>query len=249
MNSLLAWTTDSQTTWCWNLPRAYLLPTQVLTALNRILSCSLSRFHHSLQSLRPCLPNILCNRASDLIREIQCHDLVDLKENGYSCRRKRMVYPYCSSHPSDPCEPACHNLSKLEQVIYQWMAANGYAKFSQIPSYDMAGAADLPEDILDSRVGTYFAIEEEVPFDGASKKLYIAQRSTHRLGDLIDSHNRINKKSAKESGGPPAPVISHDPPSKRTTEVPPRCFDQRTSPTLDHRPHTQFTRPICTPNT
>lgn len=78
-------------------------------------------------------------------------------------------------------QPGCHSLSKLEQVIYQWMAAKGYARLSQIPSHELDDAEDLPKEILDTHLGTYFAVEEKAPYEGAPKELYLALRSTHRI--------------------------------------------------------------------
>lgn len=113
---------------------------------------------------------------------------------------------FCSSHPSEPCRPGCHSLSRLEQVIYQWMAAKGYARFSQMPSFELDGAEDLPKDILDTHLDTYFAVQEKGPYDGAPEELFLVLRSTHRLGDLIsDQVEQSNSASASiNTSRPPA---------------------------------------------
>lgn len=146
-------------------------------------------------------------------------DNIDREKVG--CRKQayfndRLIL-FCSSHPSEPCQPGCHSLSRLEQVIFQWMAAKGYARFSQIPSYELDGAENLPKEILDTHLGTYFAVEE-APYDGASKELYLALRSTHRLGDLTSTRVKIGRDNVKQSDGAPASASaeSSGPPSRRT---------------------------------
>lgn len=114
----------------------------------------------------------------------------------------------CDRHPVEPCQPGCCSLTNLEQIIYQWMAAKGYANFGQVSATDLKGAEDLPEYILQSQLDTYFVFREEPPYEGAKGAVYIAARATHRLGNLIDTqiNNMLAKGKTKRLDSSPAAV-------------------------------------------
>lgn len=88
----------------------------------------------------------------------------------------------CLDHP-EPCLPGCCVQTTLTQVMYQWMAANDYANFRQIPPEALEGLEDLPDAILKEPIYTYFVTEDQ-PFEGATQALRIAIRSQHSLSSL-----------------------------------------------------------------
>lgn len=142
---------------------------------------------------------------------------VDREKPG--CRKQTRfivrVVLFCSSHRDDPCQPACHHQGTLEQYICQWMAAKGYAEFNQVSLSDLEGTDDLPDNVLDRQFGTYFVIDEEDPHDPDAT--YIAQRSTHRLGDIIDARiAHLKKEKARKSDVPLASPTSVNHTAKRS---------------------------------
>lgn len=96
----------------------------------------------------------------------------------------------CFKHGNNQCHTGCQALTPLERIVYQWMAANNFASFSEIPTVRKGRLDHLDRELLTAPLVTYIVGERTLKIRGFHRHPTgpcLVPLSTHHLSDLISS--------------------------------------------------------------